>query len=307
MSKKKQSKKALKQSEKKQSTLEKVIESQFVPEEQEPVKLTKKLYNHELERLQTELVRLQQWVQASGARLVVVFEGRDGAGKSSTIKRITDHLNSRVVHVASLPTPTDRDKTRWYFQRYIEQLPAAGEIVLFDRSWYNRAGVERVMGFCTDEEYERFLVQCPIFEKLLIDDGIMLRKYWFDVSNEEQEKRFDARISDTMKLWKFSPIDIASISHWEDYAKAADIMFARTGTAQSPWYRVDSNNKKRARINMIAHLLSTVPYKDVKEPVVKLPDYPKAKGYEIPGDSPVDPAVEEVPDVLATLLAGKSR
>ncbi len=242
-------------------------------------KIPRVTYERELLRLQAELVKLQEWVRSEGARLVVVFEGRDAAGKGSTIKRVTEHLNPRVVRIAALPSPTERERTQWYFQRYVEQLPAAGEIVLFDRSWYNRAGVERVMGFCTPEEHRRFLQQCPIFERLLVDDGILLRKYWFSVSLDEQERRFRARIDDPLRRWKLSPIDLQSVTHWEDYSRAKDDMFVHTGTAESPWHVVESEEKRRGRLNMIAHLLSSVPYLEVARPAVSLPPRPEPSGY----------------------------
>ncbi|WP_284740548.1 polyphosphate kinase 2 [Amycolatopsis sp. RTGN1] len=261
-------------------------------------RIPREVYERELLRLQAELVKLQEWVRAEGARLVVVFEGRDAAGKGSTIKRVTEHLNPRVVRIAALPSPTERERTQWYFQRYIEHLPAAGEIVLFDRSWYNRAGVERVMGFCTPEEHRRFLQQCPIFERLLVDDGVLLRKYWFSVSLDEQERRFAARIDDPMRRWKLSPIDLQSVTHWEDYSRAKDDMFVHTDTADSPWHVVESEEKRRGRLNMIAHLLSTVPYYEVSRQAVSLPPRPEPTGYFRP-----DRRLQtHVPDHAATLL-----
>ena len=214
---------------------------------------------------------LQEWVRTEGARVVVVFEGRDAAGKGGTIKRVTEYLNPRVARIVALPAPTERERTQWYFQRYVEHLPAAGEIVLFDRSWYNRAGVERVMGFCTPEEYRRFLHQCPIFERLLVEDGILLRKYWFSVSDEEQERRFRRRLKDPMRRWKLSPMDLESITRWEDYSRAKDEMFVHTDIPEAPWLVVESDDKRRARINMIAHLLSSIPYQQVPPPTLKLP------------------------------------
>jgi polyphosphate kinase 2 len=260
--------------------------------------LPRKTYEKELLRLQTELVRMQEWVRATGARLVVVFEGRDAAGKGGTIKRVTEHLNPRIARIAALPKPTDRQRTQWYFQRYVEHLPAAGEIVLFDRSWYNRAGVEHVMGFCTPDEYQRFLHQCPIFERLLVEDGILVRKYWFSVSDEEQEKRFKARRDDPLRSWKLSPMDPQSIIHWEDYSRAKDTMMVHTDIAESPWFVVESDDKRAARLNMIAHLLSTLDYHDVVEPAIKIPKRPKSTGYERP------PREEQryVPDHVATLI-----
>ncbi|HTA10154.1 MAG TPA: polyphosphate kinase 2 [Streptosporangiaceae bacterium] len=261
-----------------------------------------KLYEAELLRLQAELVKLQEWVRAEGARLVVVFEGRDAAGKGSTIKRVSEYLNPRVARIAALPAPGERERTQWYFQRYISHLPAAGEIVLFDRSWYNRAGVEHVMGFCTKEEYSRFLHQCPIFERLLVEDGILLRKYWFSVSDEEQERRFRSRLDDPMRRWKLSPMDLESITRWEDYSRAKDEMFVHTDIPEAPWYVVDSADKRRARLNMMAHLLSTVSYHDVQRQPLELPQPPKSTGYvRAPRESQTF-----VPDYVAELLAAGS-
>ncbi|MFD9814493.1 polyphosphate kinase 2 [Streptomyces sp. NPDC059080] len=245
-------------------------------------RLSRSRYERELFRLQTELVKLQEWVRGEGARLVVVFEGRDAAGKGSTIKRVTEHLNPRVARIAALPRPTERERTQWYFQRYTEHLPAAGEIVLFDRSWYNRAGVERVMGFCTPAEHQRFLRQCPIFERMLVEDGILLRKYWFSVSDEVQEQRFRRRLEDPVRRWKLSPVDLQSLTRWEAYSQAKDEMFVHTDIAEVPWYVVESDDKRRARLNMIAHLLSTVPYTDITPPVLELPPRPPATGYRRP-------------------------
>ena len=246
---------------------------------QRPAKMPRKAYEKELFRLQGELVKLQEWVRAEGTRLVLVFEGRDAAGKGGAIKRVTEFLNPRVARITALPKPTEREQSYWYFQRYIEHLPAAGEIVLFDRSWYNRAGVEHVMGFCTNEEYRRFLHQCPIFERLLVEDGILLRKYWFSVSDEEQERRFRGRLDDPMRRWKLSPMDLQSITRWEDYSRAKDEMFVHTDIPEAPWYVVDSADKRSARINMIAHLLTTVDYHEVQQPPLKLPHRPKSQGY----------------------------
>jgi polyphosphate kinase 2 len=245
-----------------------------------PARMPKKSYERELLRLQAELVKLQEWVRVEGARVVVIFEGRDAAGKGSTIKRVTEFLNPRVARIAALPAPTERQRTQWYFQRYIEHLPAAGEIVLFDRSWYNRAGIERVMNFCTSQEYSRFLHQCPIFERLLVEDGVLLRKYWFSVSDSEQENRFRSRLEDPMRRWKLSPMDLESISRWEDYSRAKDEMFVHTDIPEAPWYVVESEDKRAARINMIAHLLSTIPYHEVQRPPLALPPRPPSKGYE---------------------------
>ena len=247
-----------------------------------PERLPRAVYERELFRLQAELVKLQEWVRIEGTRVVVVFEGRDAAGKGSTIKRVTQYLNPRVARIVALPAPGERERTQWYFQRYIEHLPAAGEIVLFDRSWYNRGGVERVMGFCTRHEYQRFLHQCPIFERLLVEDGVLLRKYWFSVSDAEQEARFRSRLEDPMRRWKLSPMDLESITRWEDYSRAKDEMFVHTDIPEAPWYVVESEDKRRARINMIAHLLSTIPYHEVQRPPLELPPRPPSTGYERP-------------------------
>lgn len=259
---------------------------QFVsPDEMPPAKvkrLPKEFYEETLFALQAQLVEMQEWVKASGSRIVVVFEGRDAAGKGSTIKRVAEYLNPRVARIVALPTPTERQKTQWYFQRYVEQLPAAGEIVLFDRSWYNRAGVEKVMGFCTPEEYRRFLRQAPIFERMLIEDGIFLRKYWFSVSNHEQEKRFASRLNDPMRQWKLSPMDFESITRWEDYSRAKDEMMVHTDTDESPWFDVEADDKRKARINMIHHLLSSVPFEPVRRQPLTLPKRPKGHGYQRP-------------------------
>jgi polyphosphate kinase 2 len=260
-------------------------------------RLSRKLYEPELFRLQGELVKMQEWVRRSGTRLIVIFEGRDAAGKGSTIKRVTEYLNPRIVRIAALPAPTGRERTQWYFQRYLEHLPAAGEIVLFDRSWYNRAGVERVMGFCTEEEHARFLRQCPVVERLIVEDGVLLRKYWFSVTDAEQERRFRDRLEDPMRRWKLSPMDLESFTRWEDYSRAKDEMFDATDIPETPWYVVESEDKRRARINMIAHLLSTVPYDDIEPPKVRLPARPPSSGYQRP---PRDTQTY-VPDHSATL------
>ena len=241
--------------------------------------LSTKVYEKELRRLQVELVKLQEWVRASGARVAVIFEGRDGAGKGGTISRITQYLNPRVVRVAALPAPSDRERSQWYFQRYVGQLPSAGEMVLFDRSWYNRAGVEYVMGFCTPAEHRLFLQQCPIFERLLISSGIILIKYWFSVSDQEQERRFQLRLSDPLKQWKLSQMDLESRSRWVEYSRAKDIMFAHTDTRKSPWFVVEADDKQRARVNCLSHLLSQVPYKDVLQTPIKLPPRQSDDGY----------------------------
>lgn len=245
-------------------------------------KLPRKTYEKELLRLQLELAKLQEWVRAEGARLVVIFEGRDAAGKGGTIKRVTEHLNPRVARITALPKPTERERTQWYFQRYIQHLPAAGEIVLFDRSWYNRAGVEHVMGFCTKAEYQRFLRQCPLFERMLVEDGIQLRKYWFSVSDEEQQERFRRRLDDPLRRWKLSPMDLESITRWEAYSRAKDEMMVHTDIAEAPWYVVESDDKRRARLNMIAHLLGSLPYQDALPPVLELPERPDSTGYQRP-------------------------
>jgi polyphosphate kinase 2 len=245
-------------------------------------RLSKAVYEKELFRLQGELVTLQEGIRSEGKRLVVVFEGRDAAGKGSTIKRITQYLNPRVARIAALPAPSDRERTQWYFQRYVAQLPAAGEIVLFDRSWYNRAGVERVMGYCTNDEYHRFLHQCPIFERLLVEDGILLRKYWFSVSDAEQEVRFRSRLEDPMRRWKLSPMDLESVTRWEEYSRAKDQMMVHTDIPEAPWWVVDSDDKRRARLNMIHHLLASVDYRKVKPPPLKLPARPSSTGYVRP-------------------------
>ncbi|HEY51976.1 MAG TPA: polyphosphate kinase 2 [Caldilineae bacterium] len=237
-----------------------------------PKKISKKFYEKELARLQEELVKLQEWIKHEGLKVVVIFEGRDAAGKGGVIKRITERLNPRIVRVVALPAPTERERTQWYFQRYVAHLPAAGEMVLFDRSWYNRAGVERVMGFCTDEEYWEFLRSCPYFERMIVRSGIILIKYWFSVSDEEQERRFQARIKDPVRRWKLSPMDLESRARWVEYSKAKDDMFAYTDIKQAPWYVVNSDNKKRARLNTINHLLSLIPYEDLTpEPIVLPP------------------------------------
>lgn len=234
-------------------------------------KISTKTYNRELAKLQVELVKLQEWVKTTGLKVVVLFEGRDAAGKGGTIKRITEPLNPRVCRVVALGTPTEREKTQWYFQRYVAHLPAAGEIVLFDRSWYNRAGVERVMGFCSDKEYEEFMRTCPEFERMLVRSDTMLIKYWFSVSDEEQERRFQSRIADPTKRWKLSPMDLESRRRWVDYSRAKDAMFMHTDIKQAPWYVVEADVKKRARLNCIRHLLSLIPYEDLTPEPVELP------------------------------------
>ena len=259
----------------KNKTDEKVISASAEKTQNEPEKKQKKInnkdYEKELFRLQVELVKLQEWVKLKGLKVVVIFEGRDAAGKGGVIKRITQRLNPRICRVVALGTPTEREKTQWYFQRYVPHLPAAGEIVLLDRSWYNRAGVERVMGFCTEEEYQEFLRSCPEFERMLVRSGIILIKYWFSVSDEEQERRFQARITDSTKRWKLSPMDLESRSKWVQYSMAKDEMFAYTDIKQAPWYAVNSDIKKHARLNCIRHLLSMIPYEDLTPEPIELP------------------------------------
>jgi len=250
-------------------------------------KISAKTYKRELNALQIELVKLQEWIKVKGLKVVVIFEGRDAAGKGGTIKRITQTLNPRICRVVALATPTEKEKTQWYFQRYAAQLPAAGEMVLFDRSWYNRAGVEKVLGFCTNEEYWEFLRACPNFERMLIRAGIILIKYWFSVSEEEQERRFRARNDDPTKRWKLSPMDLKSRELYVEYSKAKDEMFAYTDTKISPWFMVDADVKRRARLNCIHHLLSMIPYEDLTPDPIELPPRRDSKGY-------VRPPLEEV-------------
>jgi len=246
------------------------------------VKMKNKEYEVEMLKLQTELVKLQEWVKTTGARIVIIFEGRDAAGKGGTIKRIAERVSPRVFRVVALPAPTDRQKTQIYLQRYIEQLPAGGEIVIFDRSWYNRAGVEHVMGFCSKDLYTKFLKNCPSFEMSLVSDGIILLKYWLEVNEKEQHKRFLARIKDTSKRWKLSPMDLESHRRWYDYSRARDAMLAATDIPQAPWYIVHSDDKKRARLNCIADILSRIPYEEIPYKAPKLPPRQKAHGYEEP-------------------------
>lgn len=266
-----------------------------LPEEKNPVahepqqnnndeheKLPNHLYEEELAKIQIELVKLQEWIKYKGLRVVVLFEGRDAAGKGGAIKRITECLNPRVCRVVALGIPTEREKTQWYFQRYVAHLPAAGEMVLFDRSWYNRAGVERVMGFCTENEYWDFLRSCPNFETMLIRSGIILIKYWFSVSDKEQERRFRQRIEDPTRRWKISPMDVESRSKWVEYSKAKDEMFSYTDTKQSTWYVVEADDKRRARLNCISHLLSLIPYEEVPRETIILPPLEKDKSYVRP-------------------------
>jgi len=275
------------------------------PEEKQgkPKKLKNKFYEQELAGLQVELVKLQEWLKTEGVKVVALFEGRDAAGKGGVIKRITEKLNPRVCRVVALGTPTEREKTQWYFQRYVPNLPAAGEMVLFDRSWYNRAGVERVMGFCSDDEYREFMRSCPEFERMLVRSGIILIKYWFSVSDEEQERRFQARINDTRRRWKLSPMDLESRANWVEYSKAKDEMFAYTDIKQAPWYVVEADDKKRARLNTIKHLLSLIPYKDTTPPPIELPPRQERMSYVRP------PITDQtfVPDNYAHDGEGKKR
>ncbi|MFN8629474.1 MAG: polyphosphate kinase 2 [Chloroflexota bacterium] len=244
--------------------------------------MSKKRYYEELPKLQLELSKLQEWVKAKGLKVVVIFEGRDAAGKGGAIKTITLGLNPRVARIAALPAPTERERTQWYFQRYVAHLPAAGEIVLFDRSWYNRAGVERVMGFATMDEVEEFYRSCPEFERMLVRSGIILLKYWFSVSDAEQERRFQARIADPTKRWKLSPMDLQSRSRWVEYSEAKDVMFRHTDIKQAPWYVVSGDDKKRARLNMISHLLTLIPYEDLTPEPIVLPPREPDRGYVRP-------------------------
>jgi polyphosphate kinase len=245
-------------------------------------KLKRKEYEEQLAKLHAELVKLQFWVKHTGARIVVIFEGKDAAGKGGVIKRITERVSPRVFRVVALPAPSERERSQIYFQRYFEHLPAAGEIVIFDRSWYNRAGVERVMGFCTDEQYHRFLKVCPAWEKDIINDGVTLIKYWFDISQDEQTRRFSERINDPRKMWKLSPMDLESHRRWYDYARARNVMFAATDTPESPWYVVKADDKRRARLNCIAHFLGLIPYEEILPAKADLPPRQKAKGHEEP-------------------------
>jgi len=293
---KKNKKKKKKKEEKKKNKQRKNIETAPIEEEsieEKPAesgnelpadkkKLTNKVYEKELRRLQVELVKLQEWVKYNKLKVVVIFEGRDAAGKGGVIKRIMQCLNPRSARVVALGVPTEREKTQWYFQRYVPHLPAAGEIVLFDRSWYNRAGVERVMGFCTEDEYREFMRSCPEFERMLIRSGMILVKYWFSVSDEEQEKRFMARLDDRTKRWKLSPMDVEARSRWVEFSKAKDEMLKYTDIKQAPWYMVNADVKKRARLNCISHLLSMIPYQDLTPDKVELPPRQENKGYVRP-------------------------
>ncbi|MBV8970398.1 MAG: polyphosphate kinase 2 [Verrucomicrobia bacterium] len=245
-------------------------------------KLKRKEYEKEIAKFHVELVKLQLWVKHTGLRIVVVFEGKDAAGKGGVIKRITERVSPRIFRVVALPAPSERERSQIYFQRYLQHFPAAGEVVIFDRSWYNRAGVERVMGFCTDEEYERFLKVCPAWERDFVDAGLILIKYWFEIGQEEQTRRFSARIQDPRKIWKLSPMDLESHRRWYDYARARDAMFAATDTPESPWYVVRADDKRRARLNCIAHFLSMIPYKELAREEVILPPRQAANGYQTP-------------------------
>ncbi|MEM9215894.1 MAG: polyphosphate kinase 2 [Cyanobacteria bacterium P01_F01_bin.150] len=259
-----------KQGQKKHSNSERRV-FHHISESEGSSKLSKKVYEKELARLQLELVKMQYWVKHTGTRIVILFEGRDAAGKGGTIKRITEPLNPRGCRTVALGTPSDREKTQWYFQRYVAHLPAAGEIVCFDRSWYNRAGVEHVMGFCTEQEYQRFMQSCPEFERLLIRADIILLKYWFSISDDEQERRFQSRTIDPARRWKLSPMDLESRDRWVDYSQAKDAMFAHTNIPEAPWFTVEANDKKRARLNCISHILSKIPYEDMTPEAVNLP------------------------------------
>jgi len=260
-------------------------------------KISNARYEKALAAQQIELVKLQEWVKRTGHRVAIIFEGRDAAGKGGTIKRITEALNPRICQVVALPAPTERERTQWYFQRYAQHLPAAGEIVIFDRSWYNRAGVERVMGFCSDEEHADFMRSCPEFERMLVRSGIQLIKYWFSVSDEEQERRFQQRLTDPTKRWKLSPMDIESRKRWAEYSRAKDEMFAHTDMEEAPWYVVASDVKKHARLNCIAHLLSLIPYEDLTPEPIELGERPPQQAYERP------PMEEQnfVPEIQDTL------
>ena len=245
-------------------------------------RLGKKFYEQELERLQIELVKMQYWVKHTGFRMILLFEGRDAAGKGGTIKRITEPMNPRGCKVVALGTPSDQQKTQWYFQRYVENFPSAGELVLFDRSWYNRAGVERVMGFCSEEEVDQFMKSCPEFERMLVNSGIVLLKYWFSVSDEEQEVRFQSRIDDPARRWKLSPMDLESRDRWLEFSKAKDQMFAHTNIPEAPWFTVEADDKRRARLNCIRHILSKVPYEDMTPPAIELPPRKSGGDYQRP-------------------------
>jgi polyphosphate kinase len=263
-----------------------------------PPKYPRKVYEKELLRLQSELVTMSYWVRSAGARVLVVFEGRDAAGKGGAIKRITEYLSPRIARVAALPPPSERERGQWYFQRYVSELPAAGEIVLFDRSWYNRAGVETVMGFCTPEEQRAFLQQCPQFERLLVDDGIILVKYWLSISDAEQERRFRDRASDPMRRWKLTPMDLNARTRFTDYSRAKDEMFVHTDTSWAPWFVVEADEKRKARLNCMAHLLTQVPYSDTTPDSIKIPKRQSDQGYVRPSRE----GYTYVPDHAAAIL-----
>jgi polyphosphate kinase 2 len=266
-------------------------------------KLPRSLYEAKLYELQVQLVQMVDWVKRTGTRVAIVFEGRDAAGKGGVIKRINEFVSPRVVRTVALPAPSDREQTEWYFQRYIAHLPAGGEVVLFDRSWYNRAGVEKVLGFCTEDEHQRFLRQCPTFERMLVDDGIILLKYWFSVSDKEQARRFEARIDDPLKQWKLSPTDLYSRSHWVDYSRAKDVMFKHTDIPEARWHVVESDMKRNARINCIAHMLKSIPWKGAEQQRVKLPKVQKDSGYVRPPED----LYAYVPDHAGELIEAHER
>jgi polyphosphate kinase 2 len=271
--------------------------SKHAPHSRHVKRIRKDLYETELERLQIELVTMQRWVIETGARVVVIFEGRDAAGKGGAIKRIVQYLNPRSARVVALPTPTEKEKGQWYFQRYIEHLPTTGEIVLMDRSWYNRAGVERVMGYCTPEQYRLFLRQTPVFERMLVEDGIILIKYWYSVSDDVQEDRFRSRLDDPMRRWKLSDTDLQSITRWEDYSRAKDEMFEATDHADAPWWTIESDDKRSSRLNTISHLLSRIPYEHRDPEPIDIPARPVADSY----DRPARERFQYVPDHAHTL------
>ncbi|MBD1914771.1 MULTISPECIES: polyphosphate kinase 2 [Cyanophyceae] len=282
----KKTKKAKKKAKQRKKDREKGLEPpvfHYISESEGSSKLTSKFYEKELARLQVELVKMQYWVKHTGTRIVILFEGRDAAGKGGTIKRLTEPLNPRGCRVVALGTPSDREKTEWYFQRYVAHLPAAGEIVCFDRSWYNRAGVEHVMGFCTDAQYDEFMHTCPEFERMLVRSGIILLKYWFSVSDDEQERRFQSRITDPTRRWKLSPMDLESRDRWVEYSQAKDTMFAHTNIPEAPWFTVEADDKKRARLNCISHVLSKIDYVDMTPAPLELPPRRSApENYERP-------------------------